>query len=195
MIISDDFLFCDRVLLDIWGALPHMHHYTLARMMRNLNPELCGPDFSVRAHCSQDIPQTNFTIVPRNASVLPLFPADFQQEEPLINYLNVLMHREMLRKGVTPFRFCLLQAVWSGYQGHDELAALLGVPRKTIWKEKYRLMTQLQMPVRLRAVLYGTRFCSFLQRTPFMTPTEATQLRLNSLKAGSGMTGPVKDVM
>lgn len=86
-------------------------------------------------------------------------------------------YREMLDRKITPFRMRMLQAIWSGYQTREELIAELDAPKSKIWNEKHRLLIQLGMDARLRNLLYGTRFCLFLQRTAFMSPAETEHLR------------------
>ncbi|HCM3243383.1 TPA: transcriptional regulator, partial [Salmonella enterica subsp. enterica serovar Newport] len=45
------------------------------------------------------------------------------------------------------------------------------------WQDKYRLLVKMGMNNRLRELLYGTRFCQDIQRTPFMPPEDVEQFR------------------
>ncbi|HBR1256084.1 TPA: hypothetical protein L9L01_004924, partial [Klebsiella pneumoniae] len=98
-------------------------------------------------------------------------------EAPLMDYMSLLIYREMLDRKITPFRMRMLQAFWSGFQTRDELITELDAPKSKIWNEKHRLLIQLEMPARLRDILYGTRFCSFLQKTEFISPAEVEEIR------------------
>ncbi|EPH4523068.1 transcriptional regulator, partial [Salmonella enterica subsp. enterica serovar Typhimurium] len=50
------------------------------------------------------------------------------------------------------------------------LCGRLNTQEKQIWQDKYRLLVKLGMRNRLRELLFGTRFCKSLQRTPFIAP-------------------------
>ncbi|AXC75880.1 hypothetical protein VY657_003449 [Salmonella enterica] len=59
------------------------------------------------------------------------------------------------------------------YCGRGRLSALcerLNAYEKQIWQVKYRLLVTLGMRNRLRELLFVTRFCELLQRTPFIFP-------------------------
>lgn len=93
-----------------------------------------------------------------------------------MNYMDQLMHREILACGVSLAQLRLLQEV---YRGRGRLSALCGrlnTQEKQIWQDKYRLLVKLGMRNRLRELLFGTRFCKSLQRTPFIAP-QITRLR------------------
>ncbi|EBQ3462660.1 transcriptional regulator, partial [Salmonella enterica] len=97
-------------------------------------------------------------------------PPIFNNPKRLMNYMDQLMHREILACGVSLAQLRLLQEV---YRGRGRLSALCGrlnTQEKQIWQDKYRLLVKLGMRNRLRELLFGTRFCKSLQRTPFIAP-------------------------
>ncbi|HEB6947816.1 TPA: hypothetical protein R0445_004938, partial [Salmonella enterica subsp. enterica serovar Hvittingfoss] len=123
--------------------------------------------------CPEKNGLTDFLLSPHGPSGLSLMPPVFHLEEPLMDYLSLLLYQTMSERGLTPFRMRLLQAICSGCQNQNALAAHMNTDAKKIWNEKYRLLTQLNIQGHLRELIYGTRFCSFLQRTSFMPPAEA----------------------
>ncbi|EAP7864554.1 transcriptional regulator [Salmonella enterica] len=97
-------------------------------------------------------------------------PLIFNSPKRLMNCMDHLMHREILACGVSLAQLRLLQEV---YRGRGRLSALCGrlnTQEKQIWQDKYRLLVKLGMRNRLRELLFGTRFCKSLQRTPFIAP-------------------------
>ncbi|EDT6166485.1 transcriptional regulator, partial [Salmonella enterica subsp. enterica] len=97
-------------------------------------------------------------------------PPIFNNPKRLMNYMDQLMHQEILACGVSLAQLRLLQEV---YRGRGRLSALCGrlnTQEKQIWQDKYRLLVKLGMRNRLRELLFGTRFCKSLQRTPFIAP-------------------------
>lgn len=177
LVISNELFLSDRLILSAWGDIPCMLHKELEPMITSLCPERNA--------------LTGFLIAPCLPSGFSEVPQIFHLKERLMDYMSLLMYREMLNRGLTPFRMRLLEAIWTGYLTHNELAEILDEPRRKIWNEKYRLLNQLGIPGnRLRETLYGTRFCLFLQKTPFMSLSEAGNIREN---ARSSQTGASKD--
>lgn len=183
LVISDEMLFSDRVLLRILGQIPCMMHQSLLRV--NAGRRLCEWSFTGRSCCPEDDMLTDFLLYPALPPGLPDTLPSFPLEAPLMNYLSLIIYRDMDNLGITPFRLRLLQAMYTGHQSYEELASLMNVSPRKIWNEKHRLITQLGMQGRLRDLLYGTRFCSFIQRTPFMESGEGERLRVG---AGAGET-------
>lgn len=175
LVISDEILFNDKLMLRVWGDLPCMMHDELSMMVTS--QQLCDLLTVSPAHCPEKSLLTDFLKSPSLPGGLSEVPQIFHLEEPLMDYMSLLLYREMLDRKITPFRMRMLQAIWSGLQTRDELIAELDAPKSKIWNEKHRLLKQLDMDARLRNILYGARFCSFLQRTAFMSPAEAEHLR------------------
>ncbi|ECX5674584.1 hypothetical protein AA206_13225 [Salmonella enterica subsp. enterica serovar Newport] len=175
LVIVDELFFSDKLILSAWGNIPCMMHQELELMITS--QQLCEQFPAGTQHCPEKSTLTNFLITPALPDGLSEVPRIFHLEERLMEYMSLLIYREMLDRGLTPLRMRLLQAIWSGYQTRNELAEATGESRGKIWNEKHRLLTQLDMPARLREILYGTQFCSQIQRTPFMAPAEAEKLR------------------
>ncbi|EBR8158559.1 hypothetical protein DOA20_25900, partial [Salmonella enterica subsp. enterica serovar Newport] len=175
LVISDELFFSDRLILSAWGQLPCMTHPRLSGMISSLR--LCELSAPPRAYYPERTPLTDFLDKPPR----PVIPADTPPDCPLaaclMDFLSLFMYQTLLSCGLTPFRIRLLRAIWSGHQNQETLGTLLNVHPRKIWNDKHRLLTQLDMKGSLREVIYGTRFCDFLQRTPFMSPAEAEQLR------------------
>lgn len=175
MVISDELFLSDRLILSTWGNIPCMLHQELEVMITSQQlRELSPSNFQ---HCPEKSMLTDFLVTPALPSGLSEVPQIFHLEERLMDYMSLLMYREMLKRGLTPFRMRLLEAIWTGHQTRNELAEMLNEPKEKIWNEKHRLLTQLGMPARLRDILYGTRFCLFLQKTPFMPLNKAESIR------------------
>lgn len=175
LVISDEILFSDKVVLSAWGQIPWMMHQELELMITS--QQLCELYPSAIRYCPEKSTLTNFLMTPVLPSGFPEVPQIFHLEERLMDYMSLLMYREMLNRGLTPFRIRILEAIWRGHQTRNELAEILDEPRGKIWNEKYRLLAQLGMSARLRDMLYGTHFCLFLQRTPFMSLSKAGEIR------------------
>ncbi|EJW6862047.1 hypothetical protein OCP70_004620 [Salmonella enterica] len=175
LVISDELFFNDKLILNAWGNIPCMMHQELELMITS--QQLCGLFPAGTRHCPEKSTLTNFLMAPALAAGLSEVPLIFHLEERLMDYMSLLIYREMLNRGLTPFRMRLLEAIWTGYQSRNELAEILDEPREKIWNEKHRLLTQLGIPARLREILYGTRFCLFHQKTPFMPLNKAESIR------------------
>lgn len=175
LVIVDELFFSDKLILSAWGNIPCMMHQELELMITS--QQLCEQFPADTRHCPEKSTLTNFLITPALPDGLSEVPQIFHLEERLMDYMSLLMYREMLNRGLTPFRMRLLEAIWTGYQSRNELAEIMDEPRGKIWNEKHRLLIQLGMPARLRDILYGTRFCLFLQRTPFIPLNKAESIR------------------
>ncbi|EGV2902207.1 transcriptional regulator [Salmonella enterica] len=167
MVISDELLFSDRMVLKVYGNIPALlqqeltetliqtrrgepwHGGVRPRVMRTLGGFLLSP-----------APVTGFLEVPQI----------FSSPKLLMNYMALLMYREMLACGVSPAQQRLLEGV---YRGRGRLSTLCERPDgqdEKICLDLYYLLAQLGMRNRLRELLFGTRFCESLQRTPFIAP-------------------------
>lgn len=175
MVISDELFLSDRLILSTWGKIPCMLHQELKVMITSQQLRELSP--SNFRHCPEKSMLTDFLVTPALPSGFSEVPQIFHLKERLMDYMSLLMYREMLNRGLTPFRMRLLEAIWTGHQTRKELAEMLNEPMEKIWNEKHRLLTQLGMPARLRDILYGTRFCLFLQKTPFMPLNKAESIR------------------
>ncbi|HDP0317349.1 TPA: hypothetical protein P5S08_002483 [Salmonella enterica subsp. enterica serovar Concord] len=175
LIISDEMFFNDRLMLRVWGDLPCMMHDELSMMVTDVR--LCELFSPPRIYYPAKNVLTGFLISPKFPVISTEVPPDFHLEAPLMDYLSLLMYNTMINKGLTPFRIRLLNSIWSGCQHQEALSLQLNVHPRKIWNDKHRLMAQLDMKGSLREVIYGTRFCSFIQRTRFMPPAEVEQIR------------------
>lgn len=175
LVISDEIFFNDRLMLRVWGDLPCMMHDELSMMVTS--QQLCEFLTVPSGYCPEKSLLAEFLQSPTLPVGFSEVPQIFHLEAPLMDYMSLLIYREMLDRKITPFRMRMLQAIWSGFQTRDELITELDAPKSKIWNEKHRLLMQLEMPARLRDILYGTRFCSFLQRTEFISPAEVENMR------------------
>ncbi|EBR8158576.1 hypothetical protein DOA20_26000 [Salmonella enterica subsp. enterica serovar Newport] len=197
LVISDEMFFNDRLMLRVWGNLPCMMHDELSMMVAS--QRLCELLPAAPGHyCPEKCLLTGFLQSPSLPAGSPEVPWIFHLEEPLMDYMSLLIYREMLDRKITPFRMRMLQTIWSGFQTRDELTAELDTPERKLWNEKHRLLTQLGMPSRLRDILYGTRFCSFQQRTAFIPPAEVENICSGVMermitRAGSHYTAIIPD--
>lgn len=85
-----------------------------------------------------------------------------------MNHMALLMNRAMVNCGVTPGQRKLLGEVYKGRYSLSGLKNRLHKNEKQIWQDKYRLLVKLGMKNRLYELLYGTRFCSDIQRAEFV---------------------------
>ncbi|EBG1910245.1 hypothetical protein C0Z46_23730 [Salmonella enterica] len=175
LVISDELFFNDKLILNAWGNIPCMMHQELELMITS--QQLCELFPAGTRHCPEKSTLTNFLMAPALPAGFSEVPLIFHLEERLMDYMSLLIYREMLNRGLSPFRIRLLQALYNGHQSYKELAKLMRVTERKIWNEKYRLLAQLDIPFRLRDILYGTRFCLFLQKTPFMPLNEVESIR------------------
>ncbi|EDK5786696.1 hypothetical protein CI374_14395 [Salmonella enterica subsp. enterica serovar Panama] len=179
LVISDEIFFSDKLILHTWGHIPSMMDRELELMITSM--QLCELYPPLIRYCPEESTLTAFLMSPVLPSAPPEIPQVFHVEERLMDYMSLLMYRALLECGLSPFRIRLLQAIWSGHQTLNELAAVMGESTGKIWNEKHRLLTQLGIPVRLREILYGTQFCRQIQRSNFITPAEVEKLH-NSTK-------------
>ncbi|EJE2441048.1 transcriptional regulator [Salmonella enterica] len=170
LVISDELLFSDRVVLNSWGALPAvLYQEFIATVTRIRLHE--KPYFPVKGRLA------SFLANPKPATGLFAVPLIFNHPTRLMNYMTLLMFRATVNCGVTPDQQKLLEEVYKGQCPLSELTTVLNRNEKQIWQDKYRLLMKLGMKNRLHELLYGTRFCESLQKTPFMVPGDAEQRR------------------
>ncbi|EDV2894418.1 transcriptional regulator, partial [Salmonella enterica subsp. diarizonae] len=119
----------------------------------------------------------DFLSSPAPVTGFPEVPQIFTSPKRLMNYMALLMHREMLACGVSPAQQRLLEEVYRGREKLSGLSGRLNVGERQIWQDKYRLLVKMGMRNRMRELLFGTRFCESLQRTLFMAPESAEHIR------------------
>lgn len=167
MIIRDELFFSDRVVLKVYGGIPALLEQELAEILiRWRRDEQWAGGARLRRTGALDA----FLLSPDPVTGFLEVPPIFNNPKRLMNYMDQLMHREILACGVSLAQLRLLQEV---YRGRGRLSALCGrlnTQEKQIWQDKYRLLVKLGMRNRLRELLFGTRFCKSLQRTPFIAP-------------------------
>ncbi|EJM5006306.1 transcriptional regulator [Salmonella enterica] len=181
LIISDEMMFSDRVVLDSWGDLPFILHHELAGAItriqqydRNHDKKESRTDRISRLDLIKGR-LADFLSDPKPATGFFAVPAVFTTRKRLMNYMALLMYRATVRCGVSPAQQKLLQEVYRGQHSLSELKHVLDKDEKKIWQDKNRLLIKLGMRNRLRELLYGTRFCESVQRTPFMAPEDGRQ--------------------
>ncbi|HDH8218151.1 TPA: transcriptional regulator, partial [Salmonella enterica subsp. enterica serovar Enteritidis] len=159
--------FSDRVVLKVYGGIPALLEQELAEILiRWRRDEQWAGGARLRRTGGLDA----FLLSPDPVTGFLEVPPIFNNPKRLMNYMDQLMHREILACGVSLAQLRLLQEV---YRGRGRLSALCGrlnTQEKQIWQDKYRLLVKLGMRNRLRELLFGTRFCKSLQRTPFIAP-------------------------
>lgn len=168
LVISDELLFSDRLVLKVYGDIPAVLHQEVAGMMTRLRTGE-KPPHPLKGRLA------NFLAAPKPATGLFAVPLTFNHPKRLMNYMELLMYRATASCGVTPDQQKLLQEVYTGKYTLSGLKNRLNKNEKQIWQDKYRLLVKMGMKNRLRELLYGTRFCQDIQRTPFMTPEDAEQ--------------------
>ncbi|EBH9036608.1 TPA: transcriptional regulator [Salmonella enterica subsp. indica] len=167
MIISDELFFSDWLVLKVYGGIPALLEQELAEKLIHARR---GEPWSVGARLQGTEKLESFLLSPAPVTGFLEVPPIFNNPKRLMNYMDQLMHREILACGVSQAQLRLLQEV---YRGRGRLSALCGrlnTQEKQIWQDKYRLLVKLGMRNRLRELLFGTRFCKSLQRTPFIAP-------------------------
>ncbi|ECW0109270.1 TPA: transcriptional regulator [Salmonella enterica subsp. enterica serovar Typhimurium] len=170
MVMSDDLMFSDQLVLKVFGDIPVIPHEKSSGTQQNgwLRNETPGQLKGALV---------DFLSSPDKIAVFSEVPLIFNNPERLMNYMSVLMFRETLAHGVTPAQRRLLEEIYKGRGKLSVLSRRLKTKEKRIWQEKNRLLVKnLGMRCRLREQLYGTRFCMDIQKTAFMTPTEAEYL-------------------
>ncbi|HAT1681585.1 TPA: hypothetical protein I8Y21_002246 [Klebsiella oxytoca] len=174
LVISDEIFYSDRVILRHWGQLPVMTHQSLSPMVTSQRLRELYP--FPGHHCPEQGPLTDFLMAPALPPGLPEIPSVFLQEEDrLMDYMSLLIYREMVQAGVTPFREKLLQTMCGGIQDLHQVAQVMNVSYQKVWYEKRQLFARLGMPGHLRELLWGTHFYAALQRTPFILPVMKTR--------------------
>ncbi|EAS0545137.1 transcriptional regulator [Salmonella enterica] len=167
MVISDELLFSDRVVLKVYGGIPALPEQALEEILIRVRR---GEQWSGGERLRVTGALEGFLLSPAPVTGFLEVPLIFNSPKRLMNCMDHLMHREILACGVSLAQLRLLQEV---YRGRGRLSALCGglnTQEKQIWQDKYRLLVKLGMRNRLRELLFGTRFCKSLQRTPFIAP-------------------------
>ncbi|ECG5862920.1 transcriptional regulator [Salmonella enterica] len=164
LVISDELFFSDRLVLQAWGDIPAVLQGDLTGMVTRL--KLNEPWHDRRGQGML----TTFLSDPKPVTGFFSVPPTLITQKRLMNYMALLMYRASVNQGVSPAQMKLLEEV---YKGRGKLSALSGrlqKGEKQIWQDKYRLLVKLGMNNRLRELLFGTRFCEDMQRSPFMIP-------------------------
>ncbi|ECG8572654.1 transcriptional regulator [Salmonella enterica subsp. diarizonae] len=175
LVISDELFFSDRLVLHSWGDIPAILHGELttavARRRRHDTGGLSEGRFA------------DFLSAPAPVTGRFTVPLIFTTQKRLMNYMALLMYRASVSSGVSPAQLRLLREVHRSRGKLSGLSARLASKEKQIWQDKYRLLVKLGMRNRMRELLFGTRFCESVQRTPFRVP-EKTEQRHNIPDSG-----------
>ncbi|EAB5741128.1 transcriptional regulator [Salmonella enterica subsp. enterica] len=172
MVISDELLFSDRLVLQSWGDIPVVLQGDLTGMVTRL--KLNKPWQSSTDKRGQETLIT-FLSDPKPVTGFFAVPPTFITQKRLMNYMALLMYRASVKQGVSPAQLKLLEEVYKGRGKISALSGKLQKGEKQLWQDKYRLLVKLGMNNRLRELLFGTRFCEAVQRTPFMAPGKTEQ--------------------
>ncbi|EHX4808174.1 transcriptional regulator [Salmonella enterica] len=172
LVISDELFFSDRLVLKVYGDIPVQQQQELTALLTRVQQVELWPG-GVPPRVTGRL--ADFLSSPAPATGFPEVPQIFTSPRRLMNYMALLMHREMLACGVSPAQQRLLEEVYRGRERLSGLSGRLNVGERQIWQDKYRLLVKMGMKNRLRELLYGTRFCQDIQRTPFMTPGDVKQ--------------------
>ncbi|EDL9821075.1 transcriptional regulator [Salmonella enterica subsp. enterica serovar Infantis] len=174
MVISDELFFSDRLVLKVYGDIPALPEQALAELLIRARQ---GEEWHGGARLRVTGELEVFLLSPAPVTGFLEVPQIFNNPKRLMNYMDLLMHREMLACGVSPAQQRLLEEVYRGRERLSGLSGRLNVGERQIWQDKYRLLVKMGMKNRLCELLYGTRFCQDIQRTPFMTPEDIEQIR------------------
>ncbi|EAP9198028.1 transcriptional regulator [Salmonella enterica] len=169
LVISDELFFSDQLVLKVYGDIPVMPSQELTELLIRVKQ---GKPWPGGAHIRMKGVLADFLLSPAPVTGYSEVPLIFTSPEQLMDYMAVLMHREMLACGVSPAQFRLLQEVYRGRGKLSALSGRLNTGEKQIWQDKYQLLSKLGMRNRMRELLFGTRFCESLQRTLFITGDE-----------------------
>ncbi|EEJ5313283.1 transcriptional regulator [Salmonella enterica] len=172
LVISDELFFSDRLVLKVYGDIPVQQQQELTALLTRVQQREQWPG-GVRPRITGKL--TDFLSSPAPATGFSEVPLIFTSPRRLMNYMALLMHREMLALGVSPAQQRLLEEVYRGRERLSGLSGRLNVGEKKIWQDKYRLLVKMGMRNRMRELLSGTRFCESLQRTPFIAPENADE--------------------
>ncbi|EDC2268704.1 transcriptional regulator [Salmonella enterica] len=174
LVISDELFFSDRLALKVYGDIPVLQQQELTALLTLVEQREQWPG-EVRPRITGKL--TDFLSSPAPVTGFPEVPQIFTSPKRLMNYMALLMYREILACGVSPAQQRLLEEVYRGREKLSGLSGRLNVGERQIWQDKYRLLAKMGMKNRLRELLYGTRFCQDIQRTPFMPPEDVEQFR------------------
>lgn len=176
LVISDELFFSDRLVLKMYGDIPVQQQQELTALLTRIQQQEQWPGgVTPSPRITEKL--TDFLSSPVPVTGFPEVPQIFTSPKRLLNYMALLMYREMLACGVSPAQQRLLNEVYRGRERLSGLSGRLNVGERQIWQDKYRLLVKMGMKNRLRELLYGTRFSQDIQRTPFMTPEDVEQIR------------------
>ncbi|ECW0108002.1 transcriptional regulator [Salmonella enterica subsp. enterica] len=165
LIISDELLFSDRVVLHYWGEIQAVLHQELTDIVIQIRQGLISLPAKSRFN--------TFMSAPKKTTGSFSVPLIFNNPKRLMNYMSLLIFREIKNCGVTTDQQKLLEEIYHGRHSLSGLKKVLNKNEKKIFQDKNRLLVKLGMKNRLRELLYGTRFCLAHQRTEFMPPDQA----------------------
>lgn len=117
----------------------------------------------------------DFLSDPKPATGFFTVPVIFNHPKRLMNYMSLLIFREIKNCGVTTDQQMLLEEIYRGRYSLSGLKTILNKNEKKIFQDKNRVLVKLGMKNRLRELLYGTRFCMTEQHTAFMMPEDTEQ--------------------
>ncbi|EFR6822930.1 transcriptional regulator [Salmonella enterica] len=171
LVISDEFFFSDRLVLQSWGGIPFMPHRDITPLIRAIQ-KYGRPPHPLEGKLSV------FLSAPTVATGFFAVPMIFNSPERLMNYMSLLLHRAITYCGITPVQQKLLNEIYKGKSTLSGMAGVMNMNGKKISQEKERILTKLGMNNRMYALLHGTRFCAEIQRTAFITPDKIQRLSL-----------------
>ncbi|HIB1591965.1 TPA: transcriptional regulator [Salmonella enterica subsp. enterica serovar Muenchen] len=166
LVISDELLFSDRLVLHCWGDIPCASYCEIKVIILGLQKS---------GHCPYPLKGrlAKFLSIPECAAGFFEVPLIFNNPKRLMRFMSLLMQRAVMNCGVTSSQQKLLWALYKGHYTLSGVANILNKNERQIWQDKNRLLVKLGMKNRLYELLYGTRFCPDMQRTTFISPTDA----------------------
>lgn len=163
LVISDEFFFSDRLVLQSWGGLSFTSHRDITPLITAIQ-KYGQPPHPLEGELSR------FLSVPTVATGFFAVPVIFNNPERLMNYMSLLLHRAITYCGITPTQQKLLNEIYKGKSSLSGMAGVMNMNGKQISQEKERILAKLGMNNRMYALLHGTRFCPEIQRTEFISP-------------------------
>ncbi|ENH5971273.1 transcriptional regulator [Salmonella enterica] len=168
LVISDEFFFNDRLVLQSWGGLSFTSHSNITPLVTAIQKDGQPPH-------TQEGELSRFLSVPTVATGFFAVPVIFNNPERLMNYMSLLLHRAITYCGITPVQQKLLNEIYKGKSSLSGMAGVMNMNGKKISQEKERILAKLDMNNRMYALLHGTRFCPEIQHTEFIV-TDKIQL-------------------
>ncbi|EDT1338837.1 transcriptional regulator [Salmonella enterica subsp. enterica serovar Enteritidis] len=168
LIISDELLFSDRVVIHYWGGIQAVLHQELIDIVIQIRQGMISHSAKSRF--------ATFISVQKKATGSFSVPLIFNNPKRLMNYMSLLIFREIKNCGVTTDQQKLLEEIYYWRHSLSGLKKILNKSEKEIYQDKNRLLTKLGMKNRLHELLYGTRFCLAHQRTEFMSPDQVKNI-------------------